>query len=112
MLSINGSKIRLTRGDSAYIGIVPKVNGVVHELNENESLHLQVRNADSDGDLVFNGNIIESQDYGNVWYIAPRDTADLPIGRYYWDVELHVGDDIFTFISGQLILTNEVTREQ
>lgn len=41
--------------------------------------------------------------------VAPGKTADLDLGRYYYDLQLTAGGDILTLMRGRLTLVYEVT---
>ena len=43
--------------------------------------------------------------------VAPGDTYNLPLGQYYYDLEISVNDDVLTIIKGILDLGFDVTRE-
>lgn len=42
--------------------------------------------------------------------IAPQNTANLDVNRYYYDMQLTVNSDVITLMRGRLALLNEVTR--
>ena len=42
--------------------------------------------------------------------VAPTKTENISIGRYYYDLELNIEDDIYTLMRGYLDITWEVTR--
>lgn len=44
--------------------------------------------------------------------IAPEDTADLPAGKYVYDLQIGVGDDIYTPFGGRLTLKEDVTENE
>ncbi len=42
--------------------------------------------------------------------IAPEDTANLSVGgKYYYDLELHKGNDVLTPLKGKLKITYDIT---
>lgn len=43
--------------------------------------------------------------------VAPEDTKTLQIGKYYYDLQIGVGEDIYTILRGQLFLDEEITGE-
>lgn len=110
MLKINGNKISLTRGDSAYITLTINTENGVYELNEGDEVRVQVRDAPNIGELLFDGNI-EIVDGEIVWHIYPHQTSELDVDSYFWDAQLETSNgDIFTFIpSSPFKLTDEVT---
>lgn len=42
--------------------------------------------------------------------VAPEDTAEIPAGSYYYDLEVGVNDDVYTILIGQLLLRQDVTN--
>ena len=44
--------------------------------------------------------------------VAPEDTAALAPGKYVYDCELHIGEDVYTPFGGTLELKNDVTRDE
>lgn len=50
------------------------------------------------------------QDAGGLMVrVAPEDTADIDAGRYYYDLQLGVDDDIYTVLIGSLSIEQDVT---
>lgn len=43
--------------------------------------------------------------------VAPLDTKELEIGNYIYDLQIGVGEDIFTVMIGQLKIEKEITEE-
>ena len=41
--------------------------------------------------------------------VAPEDTKDVDAGRYFYDFQIGVGDDIFTILIGVLTIEQDVT---
>lgn len=123
MLKINekSNLISLTRGDSCYVQLqIFDPTGTIHQLQENEVVSCYFRTAPNTGQLVFKGTIyrnlteIISDKNGIVLlYIKPENTKLLAVKKYYWDAEVSYTDqeDVFTFMSGTLKLTDEVTYD-
>ena len=42
--------------------------------------------------------------------VAPAKTEDVNTGRYFYDLQISVNDDIFTLMKGRLLLEYDVTR--
>lgn len=113
MLKISGTKISLTRGDSAYITLnINMSDGTPYELQETDVIKCQVRDRANDGDLIFEG-LIEVINNEPVWHIRPEDTENEDVATYVWDAQLEMENgDIFTFIpSSTFKLLDEVTME-
>ena len=43
--------------------------------------------------------------------VAPEDTSNIEIGKYYYDLQIGLNNDIFTIVKGVLIIEREITRE-
>lgn len=113
MLRISGTKISLTRGDSAYINLtIYDQEGQVYEPDSDDIVRCQVRTAPNTGDLLIDGDV-EIQNDNIVWHIKPEDTENYDVGKYYWDAELETAEgDVFTFITSSIFkLTDEVTMD-
>ena len=114
MLKISGTKISLTRGDSAYITInICQEDGSPYMLNEGDEIHIQVRHEPNDGELLFEASIEEIREDNFVWHIRPEDTKNAVIKSYYWDAQIKTANgDVFTFIPVTTFkLTDEVTTD-
>ena len=77
--------------------------------NVNSSLVLFQRTLD-------NGIVLESYDpvSDTLTYkvrVNPEATLNIPVGRYYYDLEIHVNKDTFTLLKGMLTIDWEVTAK-
>ena len=43
--------------------------------------------------------------------IAPEDTQNIKTGKYYYDLQIGLNNDVFTIIKGVLTIEREITRE-
>lgn len=43
--------------------------------------------------------------------VAPSDTSDIEIGKYYYDLQIGLNGDIHTILKGVLVVEREITRE-
>ena len=121
MLKVNpkSNLIALTRGDSCYVQLqVLDPDGEVHQFQDNEVVSCFFRTAPNTGQLLFRGTIYrnvteEISDKNGIvlLYIKPEDTRLQQVKKYYWDAQVSYtdSDDVFTFMSGTLKLTDEVT---
>lgn len=58
------------------------------------------------------GDGIEKVDIGTYRVrVAPEDTKNLEVGKYFYDFQVGVNGDIFTILKGVLELEHDVTRE-
>lgn len=112
-VSSNGV-IKITRGDSAYLTInVADADGNPYILENEDKVRVQVRskyNDDENEGFLFEGEVTDNGDGTVIWRIKPEDTATAnPATAYYYDVQLEIGEDIFTIISSKFKILNEVT---
>ena len=56
------------------------------------------------------GNGITKTDDGYVVRVAPADTKNAEIGKYFYDLQIGVNNDIFTVLKGVLELTYDVSE--
>lgn len=98
MLSINGTTIALTRGDTAYLTVpITRVDGsgeTEYLIQPDDQLRLTVKRTYYDPpamQLTLTGQ--------NCFRIDPSDTATLDFGAYVYDVELTMSNgDVYTVI--------------
>ena len=107
--------IQLTRGDSAYltINLVDSKKDPYILDPETDDIRVQVRwkyNDDAEQAFLFEGDITDNGDGTATWHIIPQNTNGVDTSiDYYYDVELKIGSDIFTILSADFNLLNEVT---
>lgn len=82
-----------------------------------DSAHFSVKRNPDDGNLFskyLNAGVQKCKQEGNKLYyrvrVDPADTEDLEAGFYYYDLEIRVNGDVFTILSGLLIVENDITR--
>ena len=56
------------------------------------------------------GSGIEQENKLMVVRIAPNDTKNADAGNYYYDLQITIGDDVFTLLIGTLTLLQDVTN--
>jgi len=57
-----------------------------------------------------NGKIYIDDDGDIMWHISPEDTENLEVTSYVYDIQLETGSgDVYTFLNGDFVLTDEVT---
>lgn len=109
MLYIEGSTIKLTRGDTAYLSIpiTNTVTGNSYDIADGDILEFSVKKYTSDKIKLISKKIIGQ----NTFHILPEDTNQLPFGKYVYDVQLTtVFGDIYTVIEASTFeLMEEVT---
>lgn len=109
MLYIEGTTIKLTRGDTAYLSvpIINKVTGNSYDIADGDILEFSVKKYTSDKIKLISKKIIGQ----NTFHILPEDTNQLPFGKCVYDVQLTtVFGDIYTVIEASTFeLMEEVT---
>ena len=100
----------ITRGDTVAFGM--EIDGLEEAL---DSAFFTCKKNPTDIENVFQksiGNGIELVDDEYITYsvrIAPEDTADLEAGKYFYDLQIGVNDDIYTVLKGVLEIEQDVT---
>ena len=107
MLYIDGTTIRMTRGDTVYLTVPLTSTTEAYEMGSSDTLTFSVKRRERDTEYVFQ----KVSQGNNSFHIEPSDTAALPFGVYKYDVQLNTGDgDVYTVIPpSTLELLMEVT---
>ena len=112
-MKINNNELNIenTRGDTLSFGV--EIQELGQEL---DTIYFTCKNNIDDFPLFqksLNNGITLDHIENNTYYykvrIAPEDTRDLEIGKYYYDIEIGVNGDIFTIAKGILTLEYDVT---
>lgn len=99
MLYIEGTDIKLTRGDTAYlqvplINMLPDGSASEYEIAPEDTLTMTMR-AKYDTEVCFQKTIKGI----NTFHIVPEDTAGCSFGKYKYDVQLTTANgDVYTVI--------------
>lgn len=110
----NYLNLEMTKGDTLSFGI--EINKIGKAL---DAAYFTCKKHYDDETIVFqkalnNGITLDHYDSdGNYFYklrVAPTDTQNLEIGKYYYDVEIDVNDDVFTIMRGILTLEFDVKK--
>lgn len=100
--------IVMVRGDTLSFGV--EFYGLSQDL---DSAFFTCKSNRTDAANVFQkylGNGISKIDYGQyVVRVAPEDTKDIDAGKYYYDLEISVNNDVFTIMKGVLEIEQDVT---
>lgn len=109
MYEINGTSIKLTRGDSFYctVGMKNKDDGTDYEPQEGDVVRFALKKKYQDVDPLILKNIPTDT---LTLHLEPEDTKDLAFGSYVYDIELtKANGDVDTFIyEAEFELTKEV----
>lgn len=108
MLYIEGTNIRMTRGDTVYLTVPLKTLTEAYEMGSKDTLTLSVKKTVRDTEYLFQKVSVGS----NEFHIEPADTTDLAFGKYLYDVQINTSDgDVYTVIpTSAFELLTEVTH--
>lgn len=101
--------IRMYRGDTLAFNM--EIEGLQSDL---DNAYFSCKASYSEESYIFQktlGDGITMIDTG-VYFVrvAPEDTNNIEPGRYYYDLQLCVGEDVYTVLSGVLEIDHDVTR--
>lgn len=112
----NELNLEFTKGDTLSFGVE------IYNLGQPlEAAYFTCRANYDDGANLFqkslnNGITLSSSDeFGNYIYVvrvAPEDTENLIVGKYYYDMQIELNGDVFTILKGVLTIDYDVTRER
>lgn len=105
----NTYNITMTRGDTFAFDC-----GMPSDIAEAiDSIILSVKRRPTDGIYMFQKRIdngIEKKDANTFRVrIAPEDTERIPPGKYVYDLQLTIGEDVYTPLSGTIKLVQDIT---
>jgi len=107
MVSISGTTIRLTRGDTAAFGLSIMAHGEDFTLGEGDRAIFSVKASFDDEEYAVQKDVEDG-----IVRILHEDTMDLNVGNYVWDIQIMFADGQVTTIGpGRLKLLADVTRE-
>lgn len=102
--------LNMIRGDT--LAFMFEVEGLTESLN---SCYFSCKKNLSDNEYIFQKKLDEgiTPVEGNKYKvrIAPNDTHDIEVGNYLYDLQIGIGEDIYTIMSGQLNIEKEITGE-
>lgn len=107
MFAIQNNNISLTRGDTAIFRLVIKTaDGMDYAVSGSDSVLFTVKRSTRDKFILIQKNAVQG-----VITLYPEDTADLPYGVYWYDVELKRSDGFTATVitPHSLRITEEVT---
>jgi hypothetical protein len=101
------------RGDTLNIQFEIEADTVL-DLDDNDfQITFSLKQAATDTAYVFQKDktaVVSPSDNVFILRIAPEDTTELVPGYYYYDIQLNIGDDIYTIAIGKLHLEIDITR--
>lgn len=104
--------IIITRGDSKGFNFrVRDAQGAATAL---DAAHFSVKEKLDDSDYVFQKTLsmgISQLDNGDYYVkIEPADTEGLELQKYYYDLQITIGDDVYTPLKGRFDVRWDVTE--
>ena len=109
MYEINGTSIKLTRGDSFYctVGMKNKDDGTDYVPQEGDVVRFALKKRYQDATPLILKNIPTDT---LMLYLEPNDTKEMAFGSYVYDIELtKANGDVDTFIwEAEFEITKEV----
>ena len=103
--------IRMIKGDTVSFGV--DVRDGDGNLVNVSSMTLTVKKIDSGNKYIFQktiGHGVTKRTDGYVIRIAPEDTQNEKPGKYLYDIQIGVNDDIFTINHGLFEIENDITN--
>ncbi len=98
MFKVTGSKIQITRGDTAHLTVQATCdkNKEPYAIGLKDKLTLTVRKS-AKGSNVLLQKVIEGVD---TFYFEPQDTNSLKFGNYVYDIQLNTEDGgVYTIVA-------------
>ena len=111
----NNLNLEMTKGDTLSFGV--EIYGLGQNLDT--AYFTCKKNYDSNVNIfqksLNNGITLDRHDEsGNYFYkvrLAPEDTTNLEVGKYYYDFQISCNGDIFTIMKGIFTFDYDVTQE-
>lgn len=102
MISVDGTTITLTRGDTETLGVtITDAEGNPYELQEGEYVELCVKAKPTDADVLIRKTTTD----GNIAF-ERSDTWGLVVGKYAYNIRVEDGTSSYhTVIEGKLAIT-------
>lgn len=105
MFYVNGTNIKLTRGDSASLSV--SLDG--YEMQDGDTLTLSVKVDPSKSEYL-----LQLTADGDAFAFLPETTAELPFGAYRYDIQLDTAaGEVYTVIPvSSFTILEEITCEE
>ncbi len=111
MASKNETNMTMTRGDTLAFAV--EIEGL--EGQELDTVKFSCKADPDDEEYVFQKTLedgISKVSAGKYRVrVAPEDTKDAELGKYFYDLQIGINSDIYTIMKGKLELTWEATKE-
>lgn len=103
----------IIRGDTVNIQFEIDSDTMFDLSNENFNITFSLKKAATDTAYVFQKDktaVTSSANNVFILRIAPEDTTNLVAGFYFYDIQLSIGDDIYTIALGKFNINIDITR--
>lgn len=103
----------IIRGDTVNIQFEIDSDTVLDLSSENFNVTFSLKKAATDTAYVFQKDktaVTSPADNVFILRIAPEDTTNLIAGFYFYDIQLSIGDDIYTIALGKFNINIDITR--
>jgi len=103
-----------TRGDT--LPIVFTLDQALDLADEGTQITFSVKVKETDNNYVFQVDktavtaLEDEEAYSYLMKVPAENTVDLPLGRYYYDLELQANSEVYTLVKGFMDLTFDITR--
>ena len=103
-----------TRGDT--LPIVFTLDQALDLADEGTKITFSVKVKETDNNYVFQVDktavtaLADEEAYSYLMKVPAGNTVDLPLGRYYYDLELQANSEVYTLVKGFMDLTFDITR--
>lgn len=103
-----------TRGDT--LPIVFTLDQALDLEDEGTKITFSVKVKETDNNYVFQVDktavtaLEDEEAYSYLMKVPAGNTVDLPLGRYYYDLELQANSEVYTLVKGFMDLTFDITR--
>lgn len=105
--------IDMIRGDTLNIQFEIESDTVLDLTSEDFEITFSLKRSATDNAYVFQKDktaVTSPADNVFVLRVAPEDTVNLIPGYYYYDIQLNIGEDIFTIAIGKFHIAIDITR--
>lgn len=104
--------IDMIRGDTVNIQFEVESDTVLDLSSDNFDVTFSLKQAATDTAYVFQKHknaVTEISDNNFILRISPDDTAELIPGFYFYDIQLNIGDDVYTIALGMFQIIRDIT---
>ncbi len=110
MAIVADTNLAMIRGDTYAFGV--EIEGLDQDL---ETAFFSCKKSANDTGYIFQKTITDGISKVNTGTyrvrIAPEDTKDIEAGSYRYDLQIGVNGDVYTVLKGELMITEDITRE-